>query len=221
MKMLVVFQKSPRLRHIGHLDLMRAMQRALRRSDLPLKYSQGFNPHILLTFASPLSVGFSGEREVMEVPLERPVSENVFFDKLSATLPEGTPLVSVRAVDDAHPAPMARLTAASYRLLLSGDVEKIGKALPAFISRDAIPAMRKTKTGEKPCDLRPMIFDLRLMGDTMYATLAFNEKATCKPDLLLDALCAFADCARVSARVTRTQLLAEDVQGSFVPLEAV
>ena len=67
MKMIVVFEKTPRLRHIGHLDLMRAMQRALRRSDLPLKYSQGFNPHILLTFASPLSVGFSGEVSITAV----------------------------------------------------------------------------------------------------------------------------------------------------------
>ena len=54
MKMIVVFEKKERLRLIGHLDLMRAMQRALRRSDLPLRYSQGFNPHILLNFAAPL-----------------------------------------------------------------------------------------------------------------------------------------------------------------------
>ena len=67
MKLIVVFEKTPRLRHIGHLDLMRAMQRALRRSGLPLRYSQGFNPHILLTFAAPLSVGMPGKREIMEV----------------------------------------------------------------------------------------------------------------------------------------------------------
>ena len=66
MKMIVVFEKTPRLRMIGHLDLMRAMQRALRRSDLPLRYSQGFNPHILLSFAAPLSLGMAGKREVME-----------------------------------------------------------------------------------------------------------------------------------------------------------
>lgn len=221
MKMIVVFEKSPRLRHIGHLDLMRAMQRALRRSDLPLRFSQGFNPHIILTFASPLSVGFSGEREVMEVPLEKPVSEKEFMEKLSAALPEGTPCVSVRAVDDTHPAPMALLSAASYKMVLTGDIEKIKASLPAFIARDAIPAIRKTKTGEKPCDLRPMIFDLRLNGDVLYATLAFNEKSTCKPDLLLNAICEFAACDRVQARVTRTQLLAEDAHGNFVPLESL
>ena len=79
MKMLVVFEKSPRIRHIGHLDLMRAMQRALRRSGLPVKFSQGFNPHLLLTFAAPLSVGMPGRREVMEIPLAHDVSEEEFL----------------------------------------------------------------------------------------------------------------------------------------------
>ena len=57
MKMLVVFEKTPRLRHIGHLDLMRAIQRSLRRSGLPIRYSQGFNPHMLMSFAAPLALG--------------------------------------------------------------------------------------------------------------------------------------------------------------------
>ena len=68
--MMVVFEKGEALRHIGHLDLMRTMQRALRRSNLPIKYSNGFNPHIRLSFAAPLSVGVIGLRELMEVPLE-------------------------------------------------------------------------------------------------------------------------------------------------------
>ena len=67
--MMVVFEEGEALRHIGHLDLMRTMQRALRRSNLPIKYSNGFNPHIRLSFAAPLSVGVIGLRELMEVPL--------------------------------------------------------------------------------------------------------------------------------------------------------
>ena len=67
MKAWITFEKKPRLRHIGHLDLMRAMQRALRKSDLPICFSKGFNPHLQLTFAAPLSVGMYGLHEVMEV----------------------------------------------------------------------------------------------------------------------------------------------------------
>lgn len=87
MKMIVVFSLKDRLKYIGHLDLMRAMQRALRRGGLPVRYSQGFNPHILLSFAAPLSVGMEGLREVMEVPYEGNITPNEFIHKLNAALP--------------------------------------------------------------------------------------------------------------------------------------
>ena len=70
MRLMVAFEKGPEIRFIGHLDLMRTMQRALRRSGLPLSFSKGFNPHIRLSFAVPLSVGVVGENELMDVPLE-------------------------------------------------------------------------------------------------------------------------------------------------------
>ena len=70
MRIIAVFEKSVRLRHIGHLDIQRAVQRGLRRSGLPVAYSQGFNPHILVTFASALSTGACGEREIMDVKKE-------------------------------------------------------------------------------------------------------------------------------------------------------
>ena len=114
MKAWITFEKKPRLRHIGHLDLMRAMQRALRKSDLPICFSKGFNPHLQLTFAAPLSVGMYGLREVMEVPLEGDVTAEEVMDKLSRALPPELPCVSVRMVDDKHPAPMALLRAADF-----------------------------------------------------------------------------------------------------------
>ena len=93
MKAWITFEKKPRLRHIGHLDLMRAMQRALRKSDLPICFSKGFNPHLQLTFAAPLSVGMYGLREVMEVPLEGDVTAEEVMDKLSRALPPELPCV--------------------------------------------------------------------------------------------------------------------------------
>ena len=199
MKMIVVFEKTPRLRMIGHLDLMRAMQRALRRSDLPLRYSQGFNPHILLSFAAPLSLGMAGKREVMEVPLERDVAPEEFMARLSAALPPDLPLVSCVPVDDRH--------AASYAAKLETVPAGLAEAVHGFLAQAEIPAVRKTKTGLKPCDIRPMIYTLSLSGDTLYMTLALSEKATCKPDLLLDSLFTFAGVNRPRMLITRTQLL--------------
>ena len=220
MKMIAVFEKKPRLRHIGHLDLMRAMQRALRRSGLPLRYSQGFNPHILLTFAAPLSVGMPGKREIMEVPLEGTVSPEDFTARLSAALPPDLPLLSCRPVEDSHPAPMALLTAAVYEAQLAETPQGLEDAIRRFLEQKEINVMRKTKSGLKPADIRPMIYDLHLAGDTLYMALALSEKATCKPDLLLQTLFEFAQTARPHALVTRTMLLGEE-NGVFKPLESM
>ena len=65
MRIIAVFEKSSRIRHIGHLDIQRAFQRGLRRSGLPVAYSNGFNPHILITFASALSTGACGIKEIL------------------------------------------------------------------------------------------------------------------------------------------------------------
>lgn len=218
MKMIVVFEKAPRLRHIGHLDLMRAMQRALRRSNLPLRYSQGFNPHILLNFAAPLSVGMPGKREIMEVPIEGEMSADAFKEKLSAALPPDLPCLFVHAVDDRHPAPMAQLAAATYEAHLTEVPQGLEDAIRRFIAQDEIPAIRKTKTGMKPCDLKPMIYQLALKDDRLTMTLALCEKATCKPDLLLSSLFEFAKMDRPRMLITRLHMLGEE-NGVFKPLE--
>lgn len=217
MKMLVVFQKTAWLRHVGHLDLMRAMQRALRRSGVPIAFSKGFNPHLLLTFAAPLSVGMAGEREVMEVPLSAEMSEEEFKQRLRAALPPELPCVAVRAVDDRHPAPMAQLLAASYLIEIKENADALLAAIPRLMEKDSVMALRKTKSGEKLTDIRPMIYELRALNNSSFAcTLALCEAATCKPELLLDALSQEAGLAeRPRAMCTRTQLLGKD----FTPLE--
>ena len=215
MKMLVVFEKFPRIRHIGHLDLMRAMQRALRRSSLPVKFSQGFNPHLLLTFAAPLSVGMAGKREIMEVPLAADVAEEDFLKKLNAALPPELPCLSARIVDDKHPASMASLYAAKYEILIDNNGAAICNAIPAFLAQESIMALRKTKSGEKMVDIRPMIFDIEAQGDNkLCCTLALSEAATCKPDLL----CSHAGLeSRPRTTITRLQMFGKDL----VPLELV
>ncbi len=215
MKMWVCFEKGDRLRHVGHLDLMRAMQRALRRSALPVRYSQGFNPHILLTFAAPLSVGMEGRREVMEVQLDRPVPCGDFLEILNAALPGDLRCLHCRPVDDGHPAPMALLAAAEYEITPLEPCGGLLEAVPGFLKRQTIPALRKTKTGERPCDLRPWIYNLLVRGEGLRAVLALRESGTCKPDLLLSSLAGHAGVPVPRCRITRTRLYTE----GFAPLE--
>jgi len=225
MRMIVVFEKGWRLRHIGHLDLMRTMHRALRRTELPVAYSKGFNPHMLTSFASALSVGVAGKREILDVALAESVSEELFKQELSKALPPDLKLKEAIAVTDQHPAFMSLLSAASYRAFFPGsEVMPMVKNVEALIARDEIPAMRKSKSGLKPCDIRPMIYDLKGMieekGVTLEMTLALREQATCKPDLVFNALreqAGMAECPPYE--LVRTALWGEDGQGGLTPLE--
>lgn len=215
MKMLVVFEKLGAHRFIGHLDLVRAMQRALRRSGLPVCYSQGFNPHLLLSFAAPLSVGTEGEREIMELPLAGGISEADFLDTINRALPEGLKARAARLLPDEAPPAMARLFSAVYRLVPDGNADTLRAALPGFLEQERIPYLKKTKSGERMDDLRPLIYNLTFKDGALIAVLAAAESGTAKPDQLADALCAFAGIDKPRFSITRAALLDE----AFVPLE--
>ena len=190
MRMIAVFEKNERIRHIGHLDIQRFVQRGLRRSGLPVAYSNGFSPHILVTFASALSTGACGKREIMDVTLSEPVTEAEFLEKMNRAMPPEMRLSEARIVDDRHPAMMATLKAASYDILIRNaeEAEEIMEAIPVLIKKDEIPAFRKTKTGTKEVDIKPMIYALNGKGQHLYCTLALTETQTCKPSMLMEAL---------------------------------
>ena len=220
MRMLGVFEKSERIRHIGHLDIQRAVQRGLRRSGLPVAYSNGFNPHILITFASALSTGACGKREIMDVTMAEPVSEAEFLERMNGAMPPELHLKEARAVDDRHPALMSSLRAAEYDLLIRDPLqaEHLISAIPAMMPRETIPAMRKTKTALKECDIKPLIYALRGESGHIYATLALTEREACKPGMLMEALSREAGIQEeVRILVTRTALFGENM----LPLEQI
>ena len=216
MKMIVVFSLKDRLRYIGHLDLMRAMQRALRRSGLPVRYSQGFNPHILLSFAAPLSVGMEGLREVMEVPYEGELTPGLFLSRLNAALPPLIRCQSARAVDDSHPAPMAQLGAALFDLRPLEHADELLAALPGRLSQAAMPTLRKSKKCLVETYLLPLIYNAFAKDGAVKALLALSTEGTCKPELFMKALsekAGFLDTVPFAA--VREALYT----GAFVPLE--
>ena len=199
MRMIVAFEKTEQVRHTGHLDLLRTMQRALRRSGLPIRYSQGFNPHVVLSFASPLPVGASGAEELMDAALETDVTEDEFAAALSPAMPHSLPLLRVRAVPDDHKKLMAQLRTAAYVATLptSGEVRRMMEAIPGLLAAESIIAVRKTKSGERPCDIRPMLHGLeaQIDGDTarFIFRVSMTEQATLKPTLLMETLAREAD----------------------------
>lgn len=215
MKLLVVYQKLGPHRFIGHLDLQRAMQRALRRAGLPVCYSQGFNPHLLLSFAAPLSVGVAGACEVMELPLAQPMAAETCLQKLNAVLPEGLKAVACRLQEDSVSPAMARLAAALYRFEPAEEVDALVQAIPALLAQTSLPYLKKTKSGEKMADLRPLIYNLREKDGHIEALLAVGQAGGARPDQLFAALCQQAGVPEPRCLVTRLSLLDE----RMVPLE--
>jgi len=224
MRMLAVFEKGERIRHIGHLDIQRSVQRGLRRSGLPVAYSQGFNPHILITFASALSTGACGKREIMDVTMAEEVSAETFVERMNRAMPPEMQVSEARAMDSKHPSLMGMVRAAKYDLTIR-DAEigaQLTEAIPAMMAKDTIPAMRKTKTKLTEVDIKPLILAIRGDGNHIYTTLVLNERESCKPQMLLEALKEAAGIeGEVRMLVTRERILGEDGHGALVPLETL
>lgn len=226
MKAIIQFGKQGRLRFISHLDLQRFMQRALRRTGLPVAYSQGFNPHALLSFASALGMGVSSEAELLEVRFAEPVAEQTILEAMRAALPPEMPVYRVRAVDDRFPSLMATVYCADYRMTLTGEGAKaIADAVPGYLEKTEVMAVRKTKSGEKTVNIRPSTLELRAEGteDGAYALtarLTLTPEDTLKPDVLLGALARLAGVPEedYEARIHRTLLSGKTAKGEIVPL---
>jgi radical SAM-linked protein len=223
--MIVVFEKSLVVRHIGHLDLMRAMQRALRRSGLPLQYSNGFNPHIQLSFALPLSVGIVGLRELMDVPIAGEYDPQAFVLTLNRALPGAIRVLSARAVGDDFPSLMALASGSVYRIELgNGDAEaRVAAAATRFIKDASCRAMRKTKSGEKMTDIRPFVKKLAAeqtaVGYTLHCTMLNIKEGSLKPAVLMGALFTLAEVEPTSYMAYREAILVNRKDGQAIPLE--
>ena len=221
--MLLQFQKGDIVRHLGLLDLQRTMQRALRRSGLPVTYSKGFNPHIVMSFASALSSGIPGDAELLDVSLSAEVEEADCLQAMNRVLPPALSASRVRLVDDRFPKVSASLRYAEYRIVLWGSGAKaIVSSIDDFLAKDEIMAIRKTKKNETLVNIRPMIRELRILQENagsavLTACVSFTEQATLKPDLLIQTLCEHAGVQPDRCEIRRTRLLGL-VDDQAVPL---
>ncbi len=200
----VVFSKMGRARFISHLDLVRTMTRVMRRAGIPLWYTEGFNRHPYLTFAAPLSLGYEGLRETMDLRLETDMPYEELVERLNAALPEGFEAVSAaEAMCKA-----GELAGAVYRLTLSCAPEVV----TSLLAQPEIPVEKRTKKKTvKTVDIRPAFANARIEGTAdgceVLVTLPTGNDPV-NPRLLLQAL--NADGAVYTMRVLRLELLIAD-----------
>ena len=219
MRAMIRFGKQPRLRFISHLDLQRFFQRAVNRTGLPIAWSQGFNPHPVMSFGSALALGWTSEYEIIDIKLSAPMGRKRTEDAIRAALPEDLPVIEVRMVDDRHAAPMALVKMADYRVDLEGEsAQAVLEQIPAFMARETVTAMKKTKSGEKEINARPMVIELTPDDTGFNARLMLTERESIKPDLLVALLAEMAGVEAPEARIHRLLLLGEDAEGRLKPL---
>ena len=183
------FEKTGRAVYISHLDLMTTMQRAFSRAGLELKYSEGFNPHPLLSILLPLSVGTASVCELMDFRLRQEADLSTLPERLTLALPEGIRVLEVW--------PAERKSVELKWLEVEGRLE-YDRGLPdpaelaAFFNRDTLEIEKKTKRGVGLTDIRPAIRDSAFQVEDAEALrfhgLLSAQEPTLNPELLASAL---------------------------------
>lgn len=212
----VAYSQDGPARWVGHLDMMRAFARAARRAQLPLAYTQGFNPRPRMSFAAPLPVGMRGSQEYADLELEDALPADEVARRLRETAPPGLEILRVRRVSDDRPALMSVLDRARYVCEgpLPGNLTaaEIESRLVSFAGRQEILAARRE--GEKPRDIRPGIKSITARVGDGKIVLAMELKAgsqgSVRPEEVLRALREFLPIDPASFGISRTALLAKD-----------
>lgn len=209
----VFFSKTGLIRYTSHLDTVRTLTRALRRSELPVWYTQGFNPHPYLAFPLPIALGYESVCESLDIRLVRELEPGEAVVRLNAALPAGFRVFRA-APPEMEPSAIAW---ADYDIALKGyrDVPEAKKALLGFAGREAIPVVKKTKKGERELDLRPLFTVLEAEAEggvlRLRLRLASGNTLNINPTLFLEALYGCAGEEPASALVRRIAIL--DGQG--------
>ncbi|MFA7636629.1 MAG: TIGR03936 family radical SAM-associated protein [Monoglobales bacterium] len=207
-KHIIEFTKDESVKYVSHLDIVRMFGRAMRRAGLGVSFSQGFNPHPIMNFAHPLGVGISSDSELIEVGIEGDISSKEILEKLSDKMPDGFKLKAAKRSETKSP--FAPLAYAGYQIEFFGETPKVDK----FLAKDKIVTEKKTKSGVKETDIRPLIKSARVTEEesgctTIYAVLKCGEP-NLKPELFVKAL-EESDCGRAEYfKIKRIALLDAD-----------
>lgn len=181
------FSKTGRAKYISHLDLMRCFQRCIRRAELPIAYSEGFHPHMLIVFAAALSLGFESECEIIEIQLREEIPFDEVKNRMNAILPEGIEIL--RCYAPQHK--MGQMGYAEYKVTLPGDDSmELNKSWKEFMSQEKILVEKKTKRGFREIDLKEQTEFLsaeeQADGLVLFLRLPAGSTVNVNPSLLIE-----------------------------------
>lgn len=217
------FKREGATVYLGHLDLMTCFERACRRAELPILYSQGYNPRPMMVFALPLGVGIETVCDYLDISLDRPYDSESFVKELNAFLPDGLSLLKAISIPEPKDSIMSIVTTASYRFEAKG----IKAAMKEAFGKETLIVEKFSKGKMKQTDIRPLLISLFQAPDEDPDRVDFyafaGSERNVRPDLILAAIEAYCGIQKDIAdntRVVRTGLFSGEYP-RIVPIDEV
>lgn len=231
MKIRIKFAKYGAMKFIGHLDMMRFFQKAIRRADIDIKYSEGFSPHQIMSFAAPLGVGIESFGEYMDIEVLSMTTTEDIKRSLNKVMVDGVEVLSVSVLPDNAKNAMASVAAASYRLKMKEGnfpIEDLNKELLRFFGQDKIPYTKETKKSVVELDLKQGLYEIGVdENGAIYMLVNTSSSGNIKPAMVFEKFCEFTGIEvpqslyQITRLETYTDLAKDGEENQFVPLAAV
>ena len=209
LKARIKFRKYGVMKFIGHLDIMRFFQKVMRRADIPIAFTGGFSPHMIMSCANPLGVGLTSDGEYFDIELTEEIDMKAAVERMNQTMVEGVDVVNMVPIsDDKKQTGMSIVAAADYLSSLKNGnfpVDWKEKARE-FINQPTISVVKATKKSEKEVDIKPMIYQFEIRGDSVYMQVATGSVENLKPELVMRALCDFLNVDKDSVSFSHHRL---------------
>lgn len=224
MKIRIKFSKTGCVKFLGHLDVMHYFQKAMRRAKVDIKYSEGFSPHQIMSFASPLSLGHTTCGDYLDIEVDSVDSSMEMLKRLNNTMAEGFEVLSFRKLPDDSKTAMSLVAACDYEVSFRegyapDNLDEFLKEFTEFISQDEINVVKQTKKSEKLINIKPLIYDIRINDNTIFLKLASGSIDNLKPELVIKAFYDFKhmELAPFTLLIHRTEMYADTgVEGNRV-----
>lgn len=195
-KLRMEITKGNEIRFIAHLDYARAIERAVRRANLPAAYSEGFNPHMKIAFASALGVGVASDAEYVDIELKREVAVNDVISQLGAKLPPGVHLKRAKYIPATSPALMASVNLAKYSVIASisskADKAAIDASLSNFNNAQEVHFTRQSPKGKREISVKEFVKRVEASVEENKLIINFaciiTPKGTIKPSEVIETL---------------------------------
>ena len=191
MKARIKFRKSGVMKFIGHLDVMRFFQKVMRRADIPIAFTGGFSPHMIMSFANPLGVGVTSDGEYFDIELTEEIDMDAAVARMNQVMVEGIEIVNMVPIsDDKKRTGMSIVAAADYLSNVKNDAfpENWKEKAAGFMNQEQILIVKKTKKSEKEVDIKPMIYKFEIREEGVYMQVATGSVENLKPEVVMQAL---------------------------------